>query len=331
MDEPARRCNWLWRLSLGYGMFLVVCYLLQVLVGEGAWVAMSLLYIAQAIYLLPLIPLLLWSIFRRRPVLPLIVNGLSICFVLVVLMGWRFRSDSSAEGGLRVLTYNIAHCAVASGSELGPIIASFDPDVILLQESTAWQGSKLDRFLDAYHTFPYNDDHNDLLIATKAPIVSMHWHPLDGAGEKVAQEAIVEDEGKRYRVINVHLTPMHAGAVLSSNPLGLPEHMRQKGAIKSEQFQRLGRLIGSSPLPVIVGGDFNAPANSPAMRAGLSELTDAFAATGSGFGYTLPSGFAWMRRDYIFCGKGFGASACGVPAITTSDHRPMLAQVKWSK
>jgi endonuclease/exonuclease/phosphatase (EEP) superfamily protein YafD len=60
-------------------------------------------------------------------------------------------------------------------------------------------------------------------------------------------------------------------------------------------------------------------------------LTDCFAATGVGTGYTfLFRGLAPFRIDYVWLNAGLRPVRCRIESASPSDHRPVFAEVTFS-
>jgi len=64
-----------------------------------------------------------------------------------------------------------------------------------------------------------------------------------------------------------------------------------------------------------------------------SNLTDAFAAQGRGYGFTFPGNIngvlklfgSWLRLDYLFANKNWQTDWCGVEARGVSEHQAVVA------
>ena len=103
-----------------------------------------------------------------------------------------------------------------------------------------------------------------------------------------------------------------------------------------EQARSLRDLIASDPLPVIIAGDFNAPAGGYIHHLFRSHFEDAHTAAGHGFGYTFPGttrnplslGGPWMRIDYLFCSRSWETVWCITESHRPSQHRALAAKFK---
>jgi vancomycin resistance protein VanJ len=70
----------------------------------------------------------------------------------------------------------------------------------------------------------------------------------------------------------------------------------------------MGRVMGALSeirgTPLVVGGDFNMPADDSIMAAPATRFTFGFEEAGWGYGYTRPTAFPWFRIDHILAGPG---------------------------
>ena len=80
--------------------------------------------------------------------------------------------------------------------------------------------------------------------------------------------------------------------------------------------------------PFIVVGDTNLPAMSAIARHHFAGLTDAFADSGLGFGYTFPTKRPWMRIDRVLASDGVRFAGVRVAAQGASDHRAIYEDLE---
>jgi vancomycin resistance protein VanJ len=101
--------------------------------------------------------------------------------------------------------------------------------------------------------------------------------------------------------------------------------------IRSGQYSRLRQYMEMHANDcMIVGGDFNAHPAGPEYRK-MSELaTDAFTASGAGFGFSLTATMPCERFDYIWC-RNVEPMRCEVLPDIVSDHRAVVAWVSCPK
>jgi vancomycin resistance protein VanJ len=96
------------------------------------------------------------------------------------------------------------------------------------------------------------------------------------------------------------------------------------------RWEQLGRLLGklgeSGDLPVLIGGDFNMPADSPMLDPLRSTYDFAFDEAGWGFGSTCPSRFPWVRIDHLLASRHWQFTGCRVGPDLGSDHLPLIAE-----
>jgi hypothetical protein len=121
--------------------------------------------------------------------------------------------------------------------------------------------------------------------------------------------------------VSVRAGASHLTAV--SAHLGLVGRQRQQHAAELMDF--LGGMEG----PVVMGVDLNEAPHGPATRWIAHRMSDAFAVTGQGRGYTYPVQGPAARIDYLFVSADLTATRAWVGASTRgSDHRPVFAEME---
>ena len=132
-------------------------------------------------------------------------------------------------------------------------------------------------------------------------------------------------------VITVHFTTPRFGlAATRANPLGGFREWRQNVEDRMTQARTLADDIRHRVRPVIIGGDFNAPAHSMVITT-LEDagVTDAFASAGFGYGFTwghsLRTGFPFLRIDHILSSDEFTPVDSQVGLASGSAHLPVIA------
>ncbi|MEM7353203.1 MAG: endonuclease/exonuclease/phosphatase family protein [Acidobacteriota bacterium] len=234
---------------------------------------------------------------------------------------------SSAGLPLRVMTFNI-HCGIDPWGHLGleaiaQAIEAEAPDVVALQEvSRGWVANgSVDAvaWLARRLAMPYVFDGTadplwGNVILSRRPILDWRIHPLPTEELLIRRgllAARIELEGAEP--IELIVTHFH--------------HPRTGGAVRELQSRALLDFWQERERTVIVG-DFNARPGEPEIellrRAGLREVIDLAAILP---GYTHSALRPRQRIDYIWISPDLAASAVAVPAVTASDHLPVVATV----
>jgi vancomycin resistance protein VanJ len=130
-------------------------------------------------------------------------------------------------------------------------------------------------------------------------------------------------------VLNVHLCSYRAGALPN---MGTREHAKQfteeaiarRGEEAGYLFQRIREVSG----PKVVAGDLNLPPRGRLYGSFSRLLTDAFAASGNGFGWTFPQHRPLWRIDFVWTSAELDPLDCKTLPIGPSDHRPVVADLQ---
>ena len=338
--SPARRFTRF--TGIGYGIFLVLLSGMSRLFGESWWGLSPFLYLPFHVWLLPLVPLVPAAWFYTRRTL----SFLAACVFWFVLFfaGFRFGLGSrEAEPGsacVTVLTNNIGQSHRQSMAEF---VKETDPDVIVLQDAAGrgpwYRRVRPDRSVVASGEF---------VVISRFPI-SRSWLPQMPKWRLPPVAAFqIEWPGRPFTLYAVHLpTPRHDLYGLRGRGF-LAEAFRGGSAHRISQYaeamrarvevaRSLSEAIAAEKGPVLVAGDFNAPSWGYVHSLFAAPLTDAFSATGRGFGFTFPgdtvnplTGFGpWLRLDCLFCNNGWQPLWCKVELARRSQHRAVAARFEW--
>lgn len=333
-----------------YGALLLLALLCFRFIGEQNLTVTFLLYLPRVLFLLPaaiLLPLVL--LVDRRIAILLFAACLAFFFFG---MGWQLGATpeplASAPGrSLTVLTYNRGQHAQQS---LQPFKNQTDPDIIILQEARG--RARGYSVAEGYEKFTHTIDEGEFTLLSRYPILgarSVEREGAPGAPPRAARFEI-DFEGTRIALFAVHtesprdvLLYYRQGAFLWG-VLGLPgtpfaEKRKSNQVYWNERIAEARELrdtFASDPIPVLVAGDFNAPAGGYIHGLFLEEFADAHRSAGSGFGYTFPGttrnplsgGGPWMRIDYLFCNDAWTANWCITESGRPSQHRAVTAQFR---
>lgn len=295
------------------------------------------LYLPQVFWAVPalcLIPLALvvrgkrlWLI--ALPLLPLLL----VVGPLMGLRGYPSPSQPKADGPtLRVMTYNIQ-----GGKALEPAIQEMLrswADVILLQEVRPEDEARLRNMLLDWHL----EINGEFVVATRLPL-----SPL----ERVELPRLQEDKWKtpayvrttvRFQnhdlaVYNTHLsTPRNAFAALRGRDSSAMPLMTMNTHDRLAQGRALAQALTQEKLPLILGGDFNAPETSLVCQPlAQADFRNAFSEAGKGYGYTKGHEFrfrtSFVRIDHLYVSKQWAVLSCAPGSKEGSDHRPMIAEL----
>lgn len=138
--------------------------------------------------------------------------------------------------------------------------------------------------------------------------------------------ADLEQNGKVFRIYNVHLSSMSLDARQTNwfdKAIYIFNQLKVGSAKRSRQVNQLIDHMKTSPYPFLVCGDFNETPYSYVYSRMRRELTNAFEEQGNGFGFTLNQKPYFLRIDHQFFSKGFKLQKYSVDrTMTTSDHFP---------
>jgi hypothetical protein len=221
---------------------------------------------------------------------------------------------------VRVVSLN---CAGGSPEAAAEVVA-WKPEIVLLQESPGRPDvERLARQLwGAEAGVTVGPDASILARGTLLPAVL----PREERVFFVQARARLSS-GVRAEVISLRLIPP-----LVRNDLWSPDCWREQTAnrrARREQLRLVARRIASVPrdIPLLVGGDFNAPAGDAAFRLLQPRLYDTFKRAGIGWGNTIVNEFPFARIDQVWASEPIRAGAVQARRTQYSDHRMVVCDL----
>jgi endonuclease/exonuclease/phosphatase (EEP) superfamily protein YafD len=225
---------------------------------------------------------------------------------------------------LRVVSLNCA----GGDSKAAEEVARYHPDIVLLQETPprheikplaeVISGGKSDLVVGAA------PGDNTSIIArgrvTPVPVPAGWSYHFSRARIQIGEQPVIE-------VISARLSPYDPTIDLWS-----PSCWRSQLDVRRQQrdqMEWLVRQLDSIPkdVPVIVGGDFNAPGRDALFRHLRPRLHDAFHEGGVGWGDTLINEFPFIRIDQIWVSDHFRAASMVSHRTEHSDHRMVICDL----
>ena len=146
-------------------------------------------------------------------------------------------------------------------------------------------------------------------------------------GEANQQVTIRHPGGAEMVVVNVHLRTAATDLRLWDKSAWVA-HKNNRVLRQQELAVTLQILEDTVPfpnIPVIFGGDFNAPATDLVHRQLTPDFNDAFASAGTGWGNTYQRRFPILRIDPLYATRHFTPLRSRVVTTRNSDHRMVIA------
>ena len=330
-------------LSVAYAVCLVLVLALMEWVGERNYILAFLLYLPPLGWLLPLAVLTpVCLVFRWQ-----IVSIHMGCVIVVMLfyMHPRWSGAKQPSGtGITVLTNNRGEANYTSPTEY---IGRTKPDIVALQEAgnaPAYQAAFPQLHVKGVDQFT---------LMSRFEITKAEVLPLTLRNLPVGARFELDCDGRKLVVYNIH--PVSPRIDLDQmRGLGFPvlvlapsstrwgperEKLKERWAERMEVLRKLSELMEQEKEPFLAVGDFNFPDHGVGYRLYASKLTDAFAARGSGYGFTMPgrtrnplSFFGpWLRIDYIWSSKALKPVWCEREPARASQHRAVVATFEWAE
>jgi endonuclease/exonuclease/phosphatase family metal-dependent hydrolase len=259
-----------------------------------------------------------------------------LAFVLITCASVLLDANIQAPRPFRVMTWNIA-AGYGDLSQTARVVRDAAPDVVALQEvDVHWQersrfadqasviGAALDmsvRFAPIYRlpgagAAPMREF--GVAILSRGEIVEFHNHLLPRLSTQSAAtepellpgfaEARVDIAGTRVRVFTTHLD--------------YRADRRVRDRQVAQTLERLNAVSG----PIVLMGDLNASPDAPELAPLFRRLRDVWP-SGIDRGLTYPASTPARRIDYVLVSEELRALDVRVPAVTASDHRPVIADL----
>lgn len=353
--------RWMAWLALGCLALMLLTWALLAWTSESFLPATLLAYGPRFPLLVPVAILgVLALLTARETLLPLV---LSLLVVLGPIMGgrvsWRSAGRSlpalPAPGTLRVMSFNTFGGMLFIG-RLEHTLETIHPDLVALQEcgDELW---KTIQSLKGWHVARQSN----LCTISRWPIELAESMPRSDfariatygmGGTGLVQRLTIATPHGTIWLVNLHLETARKGleALAGSDGL-LPDDLNLtrindivqrtdaldrislNAQIRERESERAAVWAshGATGTPLIVAGDFNMPVESTIFRRNWSHLTDAFEASGTGFGWSKREGkLIRIRIDHILVN-----AAAPEPVGTWlgpdlgSDHLPVIADFRW--
>ena len=265
----------------------------------------------------------------------------------LALFGWRYlprMAGAAATGAeLRVMAFNVL-VTNANADAVADAIAAGQPDLIAFAELSTAMNAKLAQRLAA--DYPYRTLHR-LPGANFGSGIYSRW-PLDdlgslktGLGLRSAAADVHTPEGTlRFVALHPRSTWLDTSS-LDAAETSIEENFRGREV----QLAAVCRYLDEwGDRPVILAGDLNASEFSDAYRCVADRLIDTYREVGRGTGHTWPARQTghirsrWLyvlspltRIDYVFHSRHWaGVDARVLTMPTGSDHRPIVATLRWT-
>ncbi len=242
-------------------------------------------------------------------------------------------NNPAAKGVLKVMTYNIHHANPPSEkvkidmAAIARVINQEKPDLVALQEVDVYterSGKKLDQALELARltgmksffmkALDYQGGEYGIAVLSKHPIV-------DSAGYLLPRDPAIGGEDRAVASITVEL-PGKKKIIFASTHLDLKE------ANRLSQAKALIGHFQDSSMPVILGGDFNALADSPVIQLFDQNFTRT---CGTDCAPTIPVKNPNRTIDFIMYKPQTAFKVLSTRVIDeqyASDHLPVVAELE---
>ena len=226
---------------------------------------------------------------------------------------------------LRVITLN---CAQLRFGDPGPDLAAWQPDIVILQECDLAGVQKIARLLFGpgahYRGYSLNG------IASRFPITREVRNPHPKFRFFNHNTTLRLPDGRTIEVANIHLSSAATDLSLWRAECW-QTHRLNRSQRRLETAIALGILKDTTAFPgvqpVIMAGDFNAPAGDPIRRQWSGEFIDCFESAGTGWGNTFQRRVPILRLDRILVTRHFTPVRCRAVTTRKSDHRFVVADL----
>lgn len=305
----------------------------------GLWSTLAML---MPVILLLNLSALVWWLFRRKWILslfPVAALAINLGYISAMLQLPDLHGQTR-EDDLRVATFNVNNLRYGNSEEqtahaIAALMRQEKVGILCMQEfpGGSYGDSALKQFDDI---LPYAVHDGGQAILSRYPILDHKYVRFADTNNDYLYADLLA-EGDTVRVISVHLQTSGIAALhrhyIKEHGQEMPVEtmfgtLKENGLRRARQVREIRTLVDSSPMPVILAGDFNDAPSSYTYRQMKGDMTDGFKANGSGFGATFRPIGGVLRIDYIFYDKAFEGVRYYIPREKLSDHRLVIAHVR---
>lgn len=241
---------------------------------------------------------------------------------LILPYTWLVRPEvasarNCADGAsLRLLIANVHYVNQKSGDLLA-MVATIDPDLVLLMETGAWwQGEVASLAQDRpYTVLQPQEDTWGMLLYSRFPLIEPRVRFLVEEDIPSITAAVRLPSGRQLQFYGVHPRPPLPGDDTDE---------------RDSELTVIAREIRGLGQPAILAGDLNDVAWSRTSRRlqRTADLRDPRVGRGffATFDATLPASFRWPL-DHVLLSDGFALCALELPGDIGSDHFPLRVDV----
>ncbi len=286
---------------------------------------------------------------------------ITLLFVLVVVWvlwslfshGFSVPDAADYPHQLRVLTYNTHGLGLTgnkNAQELLAYVGSRDADIVCMQEVSVYKNSdhlSLPELRRAMRQYPYTyydfkvyNSHRQFgnVVFSRYPLIHKYTLPYESrsnissrcdvvVGTDTLRLIVNHLESYRLNRNDLQLDSIRASSFKNST---LNRKLESAGKLRRQQANVVHSEVKSSPYPVLVVGDFNAPPTSYVYWRIKLGLRDCFLETGRAqLGNTYIRHHLGIRIDYILCSRSMQPLDFHIDKVHYSDHYPIMATVGW--
>jgi len=227
---------------------------------------------------------------------------------------------------LRVVTHNCR----AGNIQAARQAASWNPDVLLLQETRAHLAGPL----GALGRTLWGDAASvlfghDTAILARGRLTPSTRPVAAGVAHQFLQATLTLPDGRTLEIASVHLQGHVTDLRLWKPPLWRAHARNQQRHRTALDAITRSCLESAANRPCLIGGDFNSPANDRAFRALHARFLDSFATAGVGWGNTFRNDWPVLRIDQVWATTELIPHCARTVPARHSDHRLVVVDYVW--
>ena len=344
------------------GLLLIIATV-SVYVNPNTFLYIALLGMAFPIFLIIIISLLIYWIFRKKYKFVLFnIVMLILTFPFITDFIQLNNNTNNTNNTIKIMSFNVRQFDyynwknnIKLRDKYFKYIKAENPDIICFQEFFSSKSDSLENIklliseifnTGNYHFFPTHKLYKDKLygIATfsKYPIINKSEITFPGSSNLcIYTDILIKND--TVRIYNNHLQSIKFQPkdyqFMDSLKLEIDKEKvgEAKGIIKrlltgfeirANQVDVISNNIKNCKYKTIVCGDFNDTPISYTYHKMKDKLNDSFIEAGTGIGNTYNGPFPSFRIDYILYSSDFECIKYLSPHINLSDHFPVISYLK---